>query len=89
MTARFINVMKSHGLTAATAIRGLRLLKIVPMATPELLSKPCMICTARKREDAYPSTWVYRPIIDGDHRITTCDYHTARAVRVYSKEPTP
>jgi hypothetical protein len=85
----FIKVMKSHGLTASAAIRGLRLLKIQPMAPPELLSRPCGICVVRKRAAPSPSTWIYRPIIDGNHRITTCDHHMASAVRVYSEGRTP
>lgn len=86
--SRFIEAMKTQGLTASAAIRGLRLLKIHPMAAPELLSRPCGICVSRKRAEPNPSTWIYRPIIGGDHRITACDHHTARAVRAYSKGQT-
>lgn len=90
MTPRsFIEAMKAHGLTASAAIRGLRLLTIQPMGTPDLLSRPCGICVVRKRAEPSPSTWIYRPIIDGNHRITACDHHTAGAVRAYSKGPTP
>ena len=91
---RFVVAMKTHGLTGSAAIRGLRLLKIEPMATPELLSRPCGICVVRKRVEARrpgysalaielnPSTWIYRPFINDNHPITACDFHTAQAVRV-------
>ena len=91
---RFVVAMKEHGLTGSAAIRGLRLLTIEPMATPELLSRPCGICAVRKRAEERrpggrgvafelnPSTWIYRPFINDSHPITACDYHTAQAVRV-------
>ena len=86
---RFIAAMTAHGLTAATAIRGLRLLRIRQVPTPELLSKSCMICAARKCAALNPSTWFYRPILDGEpcataSVIVACDHHTAGAVRAYT-----
>jgi hypothetical protein len=80
---RFVAVMQVHGLTASSAIRGLRLLGIKPMPTPELLSRSCQICVIRKLAEPRPSTWFYRPLIEGENRITACDHHTATAVRAY------
>ena len=85
----FIAAMTAQGLTAAIAIRGLRLLRILPVPTPELLSKPCMICAVRKRAELNPSTWYYRPILADEPCLTAsvivaCDQHTAGAVRAYT-----
>lgn len=80
---RLVAAMQARGLSATVAIRGLRLLKIQPVATPELLSSACQICVARKLAAPSPSTWIYRPLIDGENRITACDHHTATAVRAY------
>jgi hypothetical protein len=86
----FIAAMKAYGLTASSAIRGLRLLTIRSMATPELLSRPCAICIVRKRAEPNPSVWIYRPFISdpriaggNNPRITACDYHTACAIHTY------
>ena len=86
---RFIAAMTAQGLTAATAIRGLRLLRIRQVPTPELLSKRCVICAVRKRAELNPSTWYYRPILDGEpcvsaSVIVACDHHMAGAVRAYT-----
>ncbi len=86
---RFIAAMTAQGLTAASAIRGLRLLRIRQVPTPELLSKPCVICAVRKRAPLNRSTWYYRPILDDEPYATAsviiaCDDHMAGAVRAYT-----
>lgn len=81
-----VQFMKVHGLTASATVRGQRLLRVQPMATPLLLSRPCQICLIRRPANADLSAWIYRPLIDATTVITACDFHTACAIRTYAQE---